>query len=115
MTISKALRDFEKLETAILKDGKVDWDETLVLLDFIRPYVNSRNKRFIDFEMLLTKCRKDGKIDADESKLIIDTMLSVKRFLKMENHRNYICFYRRNAYGFSIGNVHFPLIYLHTN
>lgn len=86
MTISKALRDFEKLETAILKDGKVDWDETLVLLDFIRPYVNSRNKRFIDFEMLLTKCRKDGKIDADESKLIIDMMLSVKRFLKMEKN-----------------------------
>lgn len=84
MTIPKAREKFENLKTAILSDGKVDWTETEVLLDFIDWYVKSDNAKFVEFKKLLLKCREDGKIDEEESKLLASRLDSISSFLKIE-------------------------------
>ena len=84
MTIQEARCKFENLKTAILSDGKIDWTETEVLLDFIDWYVKSDNAKFVEFKKLLLKCREDGKIDEEESKLLASRLDSISSFLKIE-------------------------------
>ena len=67
MTTAQAIRRLKWLRNDILRDGRVDWDETGVLLDFIRPIARKSGVLFQDYEALLKKCREDGKITKDES------------------------------------------------
>ena len=67
MTSAQAIRKLKGLKADILRDGKVDWDETGVLLDFIRPLTRKHGFLFQDYENLLKKCRADGRITKEES------------------------------------------------
>lgn len=84
MNIAKARQQLNVLKAAILADGKVDWTETEVLLDFIAPYVDAQNQKFVKLAQLLHKCRADGKITDSESKEIIAAIESASKFLKVE-------------------------------
>lgn len=55
------------LKKSVLADGKVDWNETEQLLNFIRPLAKKHGFVFEDYERLLDKCRDDGKITKEES------------------------------------------------
>lgn len=55
------------LKKSVLADGKIDWNETEQLLDFIRPLAQKHGFVFEDYERLLDKCRDDGKITKEES------------------------------------------------
>lgn len=68
MTTTTAIGRLRTLKTAVLADGKVDWDETDELLRAIRPLAVRRGFIFEDYERLLMKCRTDGKITPEESR-----------------------------------------------
>lgn len=67
MTSAQAIRKLKRLKEDILRDGQVDWNETGVLLDFIRPLTRKHGFLFQDYENLLKKCREDGRITKEES------------------------------------------------
>ena len=67
MTSAQAIRQLKKLKEDVLKDGRIDWTETGVLLDFIRPLAQKHGFIFQDYENLLRKCREDGRITKEES------------------------------------------------
>jgi len=67
MTTGATIWRLKALKRAILKDGRVDWDETGRLLEVIRPLATRRGFLFQDYERLLDKCREDGKITEEES------------------------------------------------
>lgn len=73
------------MKTAILKDGKVDFVETDVLLDFIDSYVKASNIKFVEFKKLLLKCRENGKITPDESDRLISEIENISAFLTIES------------------------------
>lgn len=84
MKIREILKKFETLSDSVLSDGKVDWEETNELLEFMEPYVKAGNWRFAGLKELVVKCREDGRITDDESKQMAEQILKVKRFLKVE-------------------------------
>ena len=67
MTSAQAIRQLKKLKEDVLKDGRIDWTETGILLDFIRPLAQKHGFIFQDYENLLRKCREDGRITKEES------------------------------------------------
>ena len=84
MTITKTLKKFEELKEAILKDGKVDYAEAEVLLDFIDDYARAGNKNFIALFKTLMKAKIDGKITKEESDKIMSEINNASEFLKKE-------------------------------
>lgn len=84
MTITTTLKKFEELKAAILKDGVVDYDEAVVLLDFIAPYARAGNKMFMNLHKSIVKAQIDGVISKDESDKIVDEIDNVSEFLKRE-------------------------------
>jgi len=56
------------LANDILADGKIDFDETDILLDFVRPLAKAYGGKYAVFCKTLEKTRADGKITQSESK-----------------------------------------------
>jgi len=67
MMTSLTIAKLNMLKRAMLKDGKIDWEETSRLLSFVRPLAAKNDYLFQDFESLLRKCRADETITHEES------------------------------------------------
>lgn len=75
------------LKKTVLADGRVDWNETELLLDAIRPLAAKHKFVFEDYERLLAKCREDGKITHEESRqlaLQLDFLCSLFSNLRLK-------------------------------
>jgi len=55
----------------VLEDGEVDFDETDILLDFLRPVARAYGGEFEKFRKMIEAARQDGKITKAESKKIV--------------------------------------------
>jgi len=75
------------LRRAVLEDGKVDWEETSRLLDFVRPLAAKDDYLFQDFERLLKKCRADGMITREESCLMATQLEALVNYLMSQRLR----------------------------
>lgn len=84
MTIRKTLKKFEALKEAVKRDGKVDWQETEVILDFISPYCRSGNRDFMELHRHLMQAREDNIIDKEESDVICNDLDLVAAHLARE-------------------------------
>lgn len=85
MKFNDALDEFSHMSDVILSDGKVDIDEARMLQEFIRPYVESGNKRFVEFDKLIDQCIADGKITDEESRKLVEMIQRILFFLKIDN------------------------------
>jgi len=92
MTLSLARKKFKQLADAIVKDGKVSYEETDVLLDFIDTYVEDCHPLFVKFKYQLISMRKDGKISDEESKQILAEISNIQSYLKSQQILNAIFF-----------------------
>lgn len=70
MTTGQMINRLKELKTAVLADGKIDWSETELIMQAVRPLAAKHGFLFEDFERCLEKCREDGKITPEESKEI---------------------------------------------
>ena len=68
----------EKWEKSMLADGKIDLQETEVLLAYARTQ-QERNSRFREFVRLLEDVREDGVVTKEESERIISMISSLVR------------------------------------
>ena len=84
MTIKKCITKFEELKAKILADGKIDYEEAEVLLDFIAPYARSGNKNFTELYKAIVSAKMDGVITHEESESIIQHINNVTKFLNLE-------------------------------
>lgn len=84
MTLREASKRFEGLRKILLANGKIDWAETDLLLEFIEPYVRAENARFCKFKEVIIKCREDNQITEEESALLISEIKRISSFLQIE-------------------------------
>lgn len=84
MTISKTLEKFEVLKEAIQRDGKVDMQETEVILDFIAPYCRASNRDFTELHRHLMQAREDNVITKEESDVLFNDLDVAADFLRKE-------------------------------
>lgn len=84
MKIKKVRKELEQLKSAILKDGKVDKEEAIVLLDFIKPYAKLGIDEFISLKEILENSLKDGVITHQESSGIVENLQTVSNYLKVQ-------------------------------
>lgn len=92
MTIAKVQKKFENLKHMVLEDGKIDIVETYAIIDFIEPYVQAGNQKFVRFAALLKKYVEDKVMTEQESEDIIRAMNDVSKFLKVESVVEYVFF-----------------------
>lgn len=63
-TLKKMLSAFER---TVLADGRIDFEETTMLVRFIRPLAEAKGGAYREFCDLLLRAREDGVITAEES------------------------------------------------
>ena len=77
MKFNDALAKFSHMSDVILSDGKVDMDEARLLKEFIKPYVEDGNRRFVEFNKLIDQCISNGKITDEESRKLVEMIQKI--------------------------------------